>query len=484
MGMMRQIGIWSRSLAAIVREILPDARRAAGKPWVAWHIVSRAYHAQFALVVAVCLLIFVAAPLVNTITSTLFPGTSSEKLFGLIKKSSQSPIKTFLDQFLMTAAWVGALGWVALLFWKSIPKGIAGAEARSDQLAKQAEELAETDRTRCLELYGNALRLSADAPRTKQLRARIAQLNSGPTPHLSKAVSADDAAATAIVSTAALGRVGPGGRFAIEAELGKGSMGEVYRGIDTVLNREVALKQLSFRLLNDEAFADRFRREAQALARLTHPNIVQVYDFVEEAGRLWMVLELVVGGDLAGYIESKGRIEFATAAAIAMHAAHGLAHAHAQGIVHRDLKPGNILLTKDRQPKISDFGIAKLNQSTKLTQMGSVLGSPRYMSPEQASGGEVDERTDIYALGITLYEMLTGQVPFDGDASSVLAKHIIDRPTPPRQLVPELPAEAEQVVLKLLAKRPEDRPADMIEVTRLLAPLAECAPGALAPRAS
>jgi serine/threonine protein kinase len=144
--------------------------------------------------------------------------------------------------------------------------------------------------------------------------------------------------------------------------------------------------------------------------------------------------------------------------------AEGLAHAHGQGIVHRDLKPSNILLTSKRVPKISDFGIAKLSQSSMLTQVGSVLGSPRYMSPEQCSGNSVDAKTDIYSLGITLYELLTGNVPFEGDTSSVMARQIIERPQPLSDHLDHIPADVESLILSMLAKSPGDRPADMMSI--------------------
>jgi serine/threonine-protein kinase len=268
-------------------------------------------------------------------------------------------------------------------------------------------------------------------------------------------------------------RPGLSGRYSLGQKLGKGAMGIVYRARDTVLDRNVALKQLAFRLAEDDEYAVRFRQEAKALARLTHPNVVQVFDLIEDGGKLWMVLEFVSGGDLASYLKKSGRLSIDSAVSLVLAVAEGLAYAHGQGIVHRDLKPANILLTDDLIPKISDFGIAKLTQSSGLTEVGAVLGSPPYMSPEQCSGGAVDARADVYALGITLYELLSGKVPFEGDTASVLTRQIVESPIALSQLRADIPENLERVVHQMLAKKPEDRPENMATVKERLSPFRE-----------
>jgi serine/threonine-protein kinase len=327
-------------------------------------------------------------------------------------------------------------------------------------------------------LYGRALSLTTDTDLASKLEARLREITSSEVsaPQTKTEVFAtlsDRAYAESHTSLGKDAEPSQSGsafdeRYRLGNELGKGAMGVVFQARDTVLDRKVAVKQLSLILSSDEEHASRFRREAKALARLAHPNVVQVYDLIERGSRLWMVLEYVDGGDLAAHLDARGPLTVAETVKIAIPIAEGLAYAHDQGIIHRDLKPANILLTRDQIPKISDFGIARLSQSSNLTQVGAVLGSPPYMSPEQCSGDVTDTRTDIYALGITLYEMLSGEVPFHGDTASVLARQIVESPRPLTEVSDTVAPEAEELVLRMLAKDPSDRPNDMREVIRVL----------------
>lgn len=268
-----------------------------------------------------------------------------------------------------------------------------------------------------------------------------------------------------------------GGRYVIESELGRGGMGLVHRARDTVLDRAVALKELPPALRSDPALAERFRTEARVLAKLAHPGIVQIYDLVEDERGMWMAMEIVPGGSLDARLEG-GPLPVADAIELARRMAEAMAYAHAQGVVHRDFKPHNVLLAADGSPKVTDFGLAKLVQSQgpALTQAGTVLGSPAYMSPEQASGREADARSDVYALGATLYELLTGRPPFVGETASVLLQHITQPPPRPSELAPApLPEAVEALLLRMLAKEPADRPADMDAVARELDAIARAA---------
>ena len=206
-----------------------------------------------------------------------------------------------------------------------------------------------------------------------------------------------------------------GKRYAVLSKIGAGGMADVYKGRDQMLNRYEAIKVLKKQYKEDENFVRKFRSEAQAAAGLMHPNIVNVYDVGEDRGLNYMVMELVEGITLKEYIEKKGRLAVREATSIAIQVSMGLQAAHNNGIVHRDVKPQNIIISTDGKVKVTDFGIARV--ATSNTISSNVMGSVHYSSPEQARGGYSDYKSDIYSLGITMYEMLTGHVPFDGDTT-------------------------------------------------------------------
>ena len=250
-----------------------------------------------------------------------------------------------------------------------------------------------------------------------------------------------------------------GGRYELEEELGSGGMATVYKGTDRVLGRTVAVKVLSPTYARDQAFVARFRREAQAAARMNHPGVVNVYDTGSDDGTHFIVMEYVQGRTLAEILKSERRLMPDRAAEIGEDVAAALSFAHGQGIVHRDIKPANIMVTSTGDVKVMDFGIARaLTSGDTLTQTATVLGTATYLSPEQAQGEPVDARSDIYSLGVVLYEMLTGQPPFAGDSAvSVAYKHVREEPTHPTQLDSTIPTGIEAVTLKALAKNPENR---------------------------
>src|SRR4051812_44313564 len=242
-------------------------------------------------------------------------------------------------------------------------------------------------------------------------------------------------------------------------------MAQVYRGTDTVLNRTVAIKVLGPQYAQDEGFVERFRREAQAAARLNHPNVVSVFDTGSDGPVHYIVMEYVAGRTLAEGVKAEGHLMPERAAEIAAQVATALSFAHAAGIVHRDVKPGNIMITPGGEVKVMDFGIARAASAEPLTQTATVLGTASYLSPEQAQGEPVDARSDIYSLGIVLYEMLTGGPPFVADSAVAVAfKHVRETPTRPSVVVPGIPADLEAIVLKAIAKNPANRYASAEEM--------------------
>ena len=252
-------------------------------------------------------------------------------------------------------------------------------------------------------------------------------------------------------------------RYEIIAKIGSGGMADVYKAKDHVLNRLVAIKVLKQEYSTDATFVKKFRVEAQSAAGLSHPNIVSVYDVGEDDGVYFIVMELVQGITLKNYIDMKGKLDIREALNISVQIAAGLSAAHENRIIHRDIKPQNIIMSRDGKVKVTDFGIAKVADSTTVTT--TAAGTVHYISPEQARGGYSDERSDIYSLGITMYEMVTGRVPFEGETNVAVAlMHIQSEMVPPRKLEPSIPVSFEKIILKCTQKKPERRYASAKEL--------------------
>jgi serine/threonine-protein kinase len=250
------------------------------------------------------------------------------------------------------------------------------------------------------------------------------------------------------------------GRYVIQSELGRGAMGVVYKATDTVLERTVAVKTVNMALEKDgaERYEARFYQEARAAGGLNHPNIVTVYDVGKAGDVAYMAMEFIEGVELRTLLGEGRRLPVPQAASIAAQVAEGLGYAHQHGVVHRDIKPANIMVTPAAPVKITDFGIARMRASGDLTQTGMMLGSPKYMSPEQVIGKRADHRSDIFSLGVILYEMLTGATPFNGDNVTALMYQIVNfAPPAPSTVNASVPELLDYIVAKMLAKALEER---------------------------
>jgi serine/threonine-protein kinase len=249
------------------------------------------------------------------------------------------------------------------------------------------------------------------------------------------------------------------GKYTLEAQLGAGGMATVYRSRHPQFDRPVAIKILPPTIGQDASFRARFEREGRMIAGLNHPNIIRVYDIDEAGGLFYMVMDLLPGGTLESRLR-EGGLDRRWSADVIVKMAEALDYAHTRGVIHRDIKPSNILLDADGQPVLADFGIARAAQAESepsLTAAGMVMGTPAYMAPEQLNGGQPDARSDIYSLGVVLYQLLAGRAPFTGDTMAVVTAHLTKLPQPLRELVPDLPPAVDAVVLQALAKQPEHR---------------------------
>ncbi len=260
------------------------------------------------------------------------------------------------------------------------------------------------------------------------------------------------------------------GQYQIIERLGRGGMAEVYKGFHPKLERYAAIKVLHGFLAEGQDFLARFQREAKAIAALSHPNIVQVYDFDTQDDFYYMVIEYIDGGTLKEQlIQSNGPLPIAEIARIFKQTAAALDFAHRQGLLHRDIKPANILMEQTGRAVLTDFGIARILSDTQFTATGTLVGTPAYMSPEQGMGLHVSEASDIYALGVVLYEMLTGRVPFEADTPfGIIHKHINEPLPSPRNFQEGIPASLEEILFKALAKKPEERYANPAQMAAAL----------------
>lgn len=457
---------WQRytlSLARMFSRVGPSVQQLPGvlrKPRLAafWFLSAR--RAQLALAVISLALVAVGPTVFGTVADTILPPITKEKRVLLVFKrdqTNQHPLRDALYVTLLSGSWALGLGYAFMLLVNHAPAAVRLGQRRGRDLLAAA--LKNNDPLESARLYTAAHALL------------ITDTTHGEISTTALGAESQEPAKTMLISMTkpeTTRFLGNDNRYRLDNVIGSGGMGVVHAGYDTVLERHVAFKQLFAHLINDPEQNQRFRQEATALAALNHNHIVGIYDLLEESGSFWIVMELLTGGSFGDRLRDEVPMATAFCVDVICKIADGLGYAHSQGMVHRDVKPMNILFTENGTPKLADFGNAKIAVPSVHTQHGVTLGSPIYMSPEQAAGEPADHRSDIYSLGVTLYQLITGKVPFDGDLGAILAQHISQAPVPPNEVGDEISDELSDAILVMLSKKPEDRFQDTGDVITAL----------------
>ena len=437
------------------------------KPRLVRHWLLTAHRAQLVLL---CVLLLMSSPVPEWIDSTLegpaAPPTATEKLQHFFNQFTAIQTRQNLEtrqEVTHTALWGGSAAIVLFAFFLQLPRAVSTASLAAQRDEKRADRLNEHDPSQSLLLYQDAIAITLDPQREAALQNKIAAI-------AKLSAIADSFEKTIIVHSMSdnTGQNIIANRYRLADEIGRGAMGIVYHAHDALLERDVAFKQLAPRLAHDPEFTERFMREARALARLSHPNIVQVFDFINDDSGVWIAMELVNGEELEHKLEQGTSLAIKTCIDLGIQLSNAMGYAHDNGVIHRDFKPANVLVLTNGDTKIMDFGLARIAQSGGYTQVGTVMGSAAYMSPEQASGKAAAPATDIYAFGVTLYRMATGKLPFNGDAQSIVAQHLSQTPVTPQHRNAGIPDELNKLILQMLAKAPGERPSSMLEIMQQL----------------
>jgi tRNA A-37 threonylcarbamoyl transferase component Bud32 len=492
--MEKVVGVF-RGLKTNIYDSTRLAPKIVRKPKLFLYWLFSARWAQLVLLLVVLGLPKFIPSIVDPQLEQLYPPITEKKYWGLIKNTRPDPLLESRQKIARIVLWAGSSGLVIFLLVLHIPRAISNTTAMAHKREREADALTDSQPSSSVMLYNSALSLASDRTHEASIIKKIKSIDQRISGRIhpkkteeSKILSGRTAGAeTKIFESCAQNSsyienddviriqvgiesdgIGPDNRYLIRNELGRGAMGIVYCAQDRILGRNVALKKLTCDLREDKDLIRRFKQEAKALARLSHPHIVQVYDFVQDGDQPWIAIELVEGKTIADYLHDKGVMPISETVQLVIQMAEALAYAHKRGVVHRDFKPANVILSIDGAAKITDFGLAKIAQSSVHTQVGSFLGSPAYMSPEQTQGKVANVYSDIYALGVTLYEMLSGRLPFTGDFESVIVQKLTANPKPLSALNGKIPGQLKHLVFQMLEKESDKRPESMDEVAEVL----------------
>jgi len=488
--LMKKAEAISQNLRSKIKDSITLAPRLVRKPKIFLYWLLGARWAQLALLIVILGMPKFIPSVVDTLLEKIYPPIVKKEILGLINVPRPNPDLKKSQKIARTVLWTGSGGLVLFLLMLHIQQAVSKTTAMAEKRENEADALSDSQPSTSVMLYNSALSLVSNPIHETSIKNKIKRIDK----RISKENGLNNSVgnASAVVETIRLDSgaqsssdrqedaarkdannlkadgIGHNQRFTIQHELGRGAMGIVYRAHDRVLDRDVALKQLPSQFSKDVDVSARFKQEAKALARLSHPNIVQVHDFVQEGDQGYIAMELIEGVNLADYLHNKGAMPISETVQLVTQIAKALAYAHKRGVVHRDFKPANVILSMDGETKITDFGLAKIAQSSVHTQIGSFLGSPAYMSPEQAQGKAADVFSDIYALGVALYEMVSGRLPFTGDLESVIAQKLTSTPDPLSSLNGEIPIQLNRLVFQMLEKESDNRPESMDAVVEVL----------------
>ncbi len=455
--------------------LIPSVLR---KPSVLWRWLFCSYWFYLSLILSFILINTVVDTAVDKSLAKLYPPIKTKQLFGLVVQEQDDPRIAWQRTLIRGAFKIAGYGVCAYVLLLSLPGIVRKTTRKANNTEAMADRIITEKPTESILLYNRALKLVVDESHESILKSKIDTMdNSLKSINIERSLSGPPASSeqkdggTVIISKDDLSAqvksedvIGSDGRYRIVKKLGQGAMGIVFLGKDQLLLREVALKKLSACHSQDSKLVTRLQQEARALAQLNHQNIVQVYDFIQEGSEYWIAMEYVDGRDLEIILNERGKFTTGEAAQICCMVSEAMEYAHSRGVVHRDFKPSNVLMTADGGLKVMDFGLAKLAQSSAATMEGSLIGSPAFMSPEQAMGKEADNRSDIYSLGATLYQLVTGILPYTGDLKSVITQKISGRRPFLEDLEDQMPSEMAQLISKMTATDPNERPNTMKEV--------------------